>query len=69
MNCGRISVGTWRKSPMGGPFAPVAQEPGRIANRSSNVKIERRPKADVDGEKIAEGKQRLKLFLAVFTTL
>jgi hypothetical protein len=47
----------------------VARRAERIANGSSNVMIERRLGANVDGEKIAEGKQRLKLFFAVFTTL
>jgi hypothetical protein len=42
---------------------------GRIANSMSDVIVEHRRRAGVEGEKIAEGKLRLKNFLAVFTTL
>jgi hypothetical protein len=42
---------------------------GGIADSMSNVMIKHRARASVEGEKIAEGKRRLKIFLAVFTTL
>jgi hypothetical protein len=64
----RIICGTCRKSPMDGLPAMIAWQPERTANRLSNVIIERQPKVNVDGEKIAEGARRLKFFFAVFTT-
>jgi hypothetical protein len=47
----------------------AAWQPERIANSMSKVLVEHRRRAGVEGEKIAEGKLRLKIFLAVFTTL
>ena len=45
----------------------AAWQPERIANSMSNVLVEHRRRAGVEGEKIAEGKLRLKIFLAAFT--